>query len=165
MAKKTKSKAKPKRRKSPTQQVETQQAGGLPRCGLCGKTDNLTRTECCDNWICDDEHTYRLFSYARNSCSRNHGRYTLCSSHFNEGHPGRWQDCELCRKGVETEMYVWYGTNEYNFEKLQNPPKFKPTLCHDCGSRISLGEDGYMVSGGQYFCERCAAKHYPAHRG
>ena len=58
-------------------------------------------------------------------------------------------------------MYVWYGTNEYNFEKLQNPPKFKPTLCDDCGRRISLGEDGYMVSGEKYFCQRRTAKRHP----
>jgi hypothetical protein len=39
----------------------------VPHCGLCGKTQNLTRTDCCDQWICDDEHEYVLFSYARNS--------------------------------------------------------------------------------------------------
>jgi hypothetical protein len=60
-----------------------------PRCGLCRKTKHLTRTDCCGNWICDDEHTYVLFSYARNSCHRNHSRYTLCAYHDNEG---------LCRK-------------------------------------------------------------------
>ena len=42
----------------------------MPRCGLCGKTRNLTRTECCENWICDDEHKYVPFSYARSSCRR-----------------------------------------------------------------------------------------------
>src|SRR5262245_23658012 len=67
------------------------------RCGLCGKTSNLTHTPCCGHWICDDEHTYVLFSYARNSCHRNHDRYTLCSFHANEGHAGRWQECEKCR--------------------------------------------------------------------
>jgi hypothetical protein len=131
-----------------------------PRCGLCGSTKKLTKTECCGNWICDDEHTYRLFSYARNSCHRNHDRYTLCASHHAEGHAGRWQDCEKCRKNFETEMYVWYGTNEYNFEKLQNPPQFEPTLCRDCGRRISLGEDGYMISGGHYYCQRCSVKRH-----
>src|SRR3989338_8005647 len=55
-----------------------------PRCGLCGKTRNLTKTECCGNWICDDEHKYVIFSYARNSCYRNHRRYTLCGSHHAE---------------------------------------------------------------------------------
>ena len=31
-----------------------------PRCGLCGKNKNLTETECCGNWICDDEHKYLM---------------------------------------------------------------------------------------------------------
>ena len=97
-------------------------------CGLCGATDNLTKTECCGQWICDDEDQYQLFSYARNSCSRNHRRYTLCGHHSTEGHEGRWQDCSKCREDIETEMYVYYGTNEYNFEKLPDPPAFEPTL-------------------------------------
>jgi SWIM/SEC-C metal-binding protein len=52
-----------------------------PRCALCGSTTNLIRTECCGQWICDDEKNYELFSYARNSCHRNHRRYTLCGIH------------------------------------------------------------------------------------
>jgi hypothetical protein len=47
------------------------------RCGLCGETKKLTRTLCCVNLICDDEDKYVMFSYARNSCHRNHDRYTL----------------------------------------------------------------------------------------
>jgi len=129
-----------------------------PRCGLCGKTGKLTKTECCGQWICDDTDQYVLFSYARNSCYRNHHRYTLCSFHFNEGHAGRWQDCQECRDSFETEMYVWYGTNEYNFEKLENPPSFEPTRCSKCGAVIALGTDGYMQKGGKYFCGRCAEK-------
>jgi hypothetical protein len=128
------------------------------RCGLCGKTKNLTKTECCGNWICDDEENYVMFSYARNSCSRNHRRYTLCASHHTEGHSGDWKDCPKCRKGIETEMYVWYGTNEYNFEKLPNPPDYKPTKCSDCGKVIVLGEEGYSVQGKKYWCERCSAR-------
>jgi hypothetical protein len=99
-----------------------------------------------------------LFSYARNSCYRNHDRYTLCSFHFNEGHKGGWQDCKKCRANFETEMYVWYGTNEYNFEKLGNPPKFKPTRCADCGRVIHLGTDGYSWSEGKYYCERDSSR-------
>lgn len=98
----------------------------VARCGLCGKTKNLTKSECCGNWICDDEHTYQLFSYARNSCSRNHRRYTLCGYHFNEGHEGHWKDCEKCRDSFETEMYVYYGANEYNFEILPPPQPTNP---------------------------------------
>jgi hypothetical protein len=71
--------------------------------------------------MCDDEHTYVLFSYARNSCHRNHSRYTLCAYHYNEGHAGDWQTCRICRESFETEVYVWYGTNDYNVEKLKNP--------------------------------------------
>jgi hypothetical protein len=128
-----------------------------PRCGLCGKTGPLTKTECCGQWVCDDEDQYVPFSYARNSCHRNHRRYTLCGFHHSEGHPGDWKDCRRCRDEIaETEMYVWYGTNEYNFEKLPNPPSFEPTRCATCGKVISLGEDGCTMQGRQYFCERCA---------
>jgi hypothetical protein len=129
-----------------------------PRCGLCGKTTNLTKTDCCGNWICDDEHQYRVFSYARNSCHRNHRRLTLCGYHFVEGHEGRWQDCPECREPFETEMYVWYGTNEYNFEKLENPPAYEPTKCAECGRVIVLGEEGFSVKGGEYSCQQCTAK-------
>jgi hypothetical protein len=131
--------------------------GQRPRCGLCGKTKNLTRTECCGQWICDDEHKYVLFSYARSSCHRNHSRYTLCSFHHNEGHSGDWKACKKCRTGFETEMYVWYGTNEYNFETLENPPRFEPTKCSSCGRVIRLGTDGYSISGEKYFCLNCSA--------
>jgi hypothetical protein len=130
-----------------------------PRCGLCGSTTKpLTRTSCCGNWICDDEGDYVLFSYATNSCHRNHDRYTLCSHHYNEQHKGRWQDCKKCRENFETEMYVWYGTNEYNFEKLENPPAFEPTHCGDCGRVIHLGTDGYTLAEGKYYCEKCGNK-------
>lgn len=130
----------------------------VARCGLCGNTKNLTRTACCGNWICDDEHEYVLFSYAHNSCSRNHGRYTLCSYHFNEGHTGDWKDCKKCRKEFETEMYVYYGTNEYNFEVLPNPPAYEPTKCAECGKVIVLEDGGYSFGSGGYRCSRCTAK-------
>jgi hypothetical protein len=127
-----------------------------PRCGLCGKKRNLVRTECCGNWICDDEENYVLFSYARNSCSRNHRRFTICGGHHEEGHAGRWQDCERCRANCETEMYVYFATNEYNFEKLENPPSFEPTLCSRCNRRIVLPDGGYSIQGrGKYTCGRC----------
>lgn len=129
-----------------------------PRYGLCGKTKNLTKTECCGNWICDDEHKYVMFSYARNSCSRNHSHYTLCAYHYNEEHKGDWKDCKECRKSFETEMYVWYGTNEYNFEKLPHPPAYQPTQCSQCGVNIKLGTDGYTRWKDEYWCEKCSAK-------
>ena len=131
------------------------------KCGLCGATKNLVRTECCGNWICDDEKDYVMFSYARNSCSRNHRRFTLCGYHHNENHSGHWKDCKKCRNDIEIEMYVYYGTNEYNFEVLENPPEFEPTKCSTCGTVIHLGEDGYSVGKDGYTCEACTAKKFP----
>ena len=126
-----------------------------PRCGLCGKTKNLAKTDCCGNWICNDEQKYVLFSYARNSCSRNHRRYMLCAYHHGEGHNGKWQHCKKCRSDFEPEMVVWYGTNEYNFEVLENPPHYEPTLCDRCRVVIKLGTDGYSIGPKGTLCERC----------
>ena len=97
-----------------------------------------------------------MFSYARNSCHRNHGRYTLCAWHYHEGHEGAWQECQECLEGVETEMYVWYGTNEYNFVKLESPPEYQPTKCAKCKRGIRLAEDGYSMKGGKYYCYKCS---------
>ncbi len=106
-----------------------------PKCGLCGETENLTKTECCNEWICDDEDAYVMFSFARNSCHRNHRRQTLCACHYDNGHKGDWTECKECRNEFDTEDYVNYGTNEYNFRKLPNPPEFEPTRCAKCPSR------------------------------
>jgi len=127
----------------------------VPKCGLCGKTTNLTKTECCDHWICDDEDQYVMFSYARNSCYRNHSRYTLCGFHYNEEHSGDWKNCAECKDSFETEMYVHYGTNEYNFEKLQDIPDYEPTRCSKCNAVIRLGEDAHSMQGDKYFCALC----------
>jgi hypothetical protein len=129
---------------------------GAERCGLCGKTKKLTKTLCCGNPICDDEDQYVIFSYARNSCQRNHDRYTLCSWHFNEHHAGDWRECKKCRRDFKTELYVYFGTNEYNFVKLENPPKYKPTRCVVCRKIIKLGEDGYSIRGDDHYCMACS---------
>jgi hypothetical protein len=94
------------------------------KCGLCGKTRNLMKAECCGNWICDHEYKYVIFRYTRNSCRRNHNDYTLCARHHDKEHTGNWQKCGECQSDFETEIYIWYGTNEYNFEKLLNPPAY-----------------------------------------
>lgn len=129
-----------------------------PKCGLCGKSRKLIKTECCDNWICDDEDTYVIFSYARNSCLRNHNHYTLCAHHHNEQHTGEWQQCIECKSDFNTEIYVWYGSSEYNFEKLPNPPAYEPTKCALCENTIVLSDGGFSMLGKQYFCEECTDK-------
>ena len=136
-------------------QVDTRQTS-VNQCGLCGKRKKLTRTECCGNWICDDADQYVPFSYARNSCYRNHDNYTLCAFHHHEKHQGDWKTCQACLNSQPTELYVYHGTNEYNFEILEDPPTFEPTRCSECGSNISLVEGGYMMSGGKYLCENCS---------
>lgn len=127
------------------------------KCGLCGKHGKLTKTDCCGNWICDDEDQYQLFSYARNSCSRNHRRYTVCAVHFQEEHEGPdWRTCEEC-KGyfAKLEDYVWSATNEYNFVKLENPPAYEPTRCAKCNAIIKLAEEPHSIKGGSYYCAKC----------
>lgn len=138
--------------------VNTMKTITKPCCGLCGKAEKISKTSCCGQWICNDEENYKLFSYARNSCSRNHRRMTLCGFHSGEKHDASWQDCKQCRDMFPTEMYVWYGTNEYNFEKLKNPPHFEPTLCDGCGVRIHLGTEGYTQGPEGMFCERCTGR-------
>ena len=133
-------------------------SSAAPRCGLCGKRGNLTRTPCCGNWICDDEHKYVMFSHARNSCYRNHARYTLCGQHFSEEHEGDWKDCPECRDGQETEWYVYYGTNEYNFEKLPNPPEYDPTHCSECGRVIRMGRETITTTSDGYICQDCTLR-------
>lgn len=124
-----------------------------PACSLCGKTENLTKTSCCDNWICDDSDAYVMFSYARNSCYRNHDRYTLCAYHHHEDHPGEWQSCEKCKDDMAIENYVDYATNDYNFEKLKNPPKISITCCN-CGFKSNTVQDFAIQSSKGWYCAK-----------
>ncbi|MCP4712349.1 MAG: hypothetical protein GY869_27320 [Planctomycetes bacterium] len=148
--------------KEKTKKRKTGRRRTVAKCGLCGATDNLIKTECCDQWICDDEDQYVMFSYARNSCYRNHSRFTLCGYHHVEDHPGDWKNCPKCREDIETEMYVYFGTNEYNFEKLKNPPAYQPKKCSQCGSAIVVSEGGYSQRGDEYWCAKCTAKDFPS---
>src|SRR3989338_9588865 len=81
--------------------LKKQRQTGKVICGLCGKRGKLVTTECCDNLICDDNENYVMFSYARNSCWRNHDRYTLCAFHTHEGHKGDLQKCKKCKDGFD----------------------------------------------------------------
>jgi hypothetical protein len=59
---------------------------------------------------------------------------------------------------METEMYVYSGTNEYNFEKLVDPPHYEPTRCSKCGGAIVLSDGGYSILGVKYMCGECLAR-------
>jgi len=52
-------------------------------------------------------------------------------------------------------MYVYYGTNEYNFETLPNPPAHEPTRSAKCGKAIELAEGGYSRERDGYTCMNC----------
>ena len=149
-----------RKREAPPKAGARGRQSARPRCGLCRTATTLTTTPCCGQWICDDADRYVLFSYGRTSCYRNHDRYTLCSFHFNEGHAGTWQDCASCRESFETEIYVYYGTNAYNFEKLAHPPAYEPTRCTRCQTVIDLGEGGYSVKGDEYLCDVCTQREF-----
>lgn len=58
-------------------------------------------------------------------------------------------------------MYVHFGTNEYNFEVLENPPNYKPTKCGRCGAVIVLANGGYSQGADGYRCGKCAAAMFP----
>ncbi len=122
-------------------------------CGLCGKTDNLTKSSCCNNWICDDSHEYVLFSYETNSCYRNHDRYTLCSYHHKENHSGKWQDCKKCKNEFQLENYVDFATNDFNFEKLTNPPKVI-IKCVNCGWESNSIQDFSLQTSNGFYCDK-----------
>ena len=149
-------------RPDPSSDKRLKTTGGR-RCFICGKTKNLVKTPCCGKWICNDEDQYVLFSYGRNSCMRNHRRFTLCGQHFSDGHAGDWKTCNRCREDLshELEMYVWYGTNEYNYETLSDPPAFKPTFCAKCRKRINLPDGGYTIKGWKYYCDTCEPSSMP----
>lgn len=125
------------------------------KCGLCSASKKLTRTECCNNLICDDEDKYVLFSYEANSCNRNHRRGTICGIHHIDGHDGKWQDCQKCKDNYSVEMYVYFGMSGYNFETLANPPSYPPIHCQKCSKIIRLGFDDCDLSNEGYFCDKC----------
>ena len=128
-----------------------------PKCGLCGSTKkSLTKTACCNNWICDDQDSYVIFSYARNSCYRNHDRYTLCSTHFHEGHTGKWQNCKKCKDSFDLPNYVDMGTNEHNFEVLENPEKVTIS-CINCKFTADTVAAFAVQTSKGYYCpkEKC----------
>jgi hypothetical protein len=58
-------------------------------------------------------------------------------------------------------MYVYYGTNEYNFEKLADPPEFEPTRCHRCNRVIKLAAEEYSFGRDGYTCSRCFSFRLP----
>lgn len=133
--------------------IREEKLKGFVSSGPCGKTKNLIKTPRCDNWICDDMHEYVAFSYATNSCYRNHDRYTLCSYHYHENHPGNWQNCEKCKDAFEIENHADFGTNDFNFEKLTNPPEIL-IKCANCNFQSNSAQDFAFQTSKGWYCDK-----------
>ena len=131
-------------------------------CGLCGKQGSLKLPRCCNRPVCDDEATYQLISHARNSCARDHSKYTICHLHNLNEHSDatcHWRDCKECREFFlpDLESYVSAGTSAFNFAEdlWEDPPRFEPTLCTRCEKVVKLNCDEYSVKGGKILCWEC----------
>jgi len=139
-----------------------------PKCGICGKTTKLKKTECCGQWICNDWNPGSTLALATNSCSHNHTRLTLCGHHYAFKHPGDVNTCLLCKNAFEEELYAYLKTNEYNFNvNGKSANKKLPVLslqtnsdeaigkCTQCNKVINLVDDSYTIKGNDYFCVDC----------
>ena len=73
-------------------------------CRFCGsKSSPLVKTRCCEQWICCDTS----FSSLRGGgcCQFEHEHNSICHFHYNEGHKGKWQECEECRTFLGEEQF------------------------------------------------------------
>ncbi len=114
-------------------------------CPACRRrTTVLKRSECCGRMICGE---------GLKLCA--HERHTLCHYHHAEGHAGNWKTCTVCRESFDVERYVYYGTNKYNLEVLENPPAFEPKHCVGCGRVIVLTRDSHEEGPDGYRCAEC----------
>jgi hypothetical protein len=118
-------------------------------CGLCGKQGPVVQTECCGHFLCEPpENEYDTKLPILDNCSRNHDKYTLCGLHKeHSGENCNWRDCSKCKtKFPKVEMYVGYGTKNYNFDcENWNAPKFEVTHCAECGILIHLNTTMHIV--------------------
>jgi hypothetical protein len=64
-------------------------------CHFCGDSKvPLVKTRCCDQWICCD--TKSLSFRGGGFCQDPHERYSICHSHYIDGHKGDFKNCAAC---------------------------------------------------------------------
>lgn len=125
-------------------------------CKLCGCKDSLCKTECCGQTICNVPVDSSALTYPRETCSRAHRKYTLCSYHYHFRHAAPdWRECTQC---AENKM-TWLSHNGYNFTPLTHPPKGRmfTQRCSTCYRRIHQGFDVFSVVDGQLKCKTCCS--------
>lgn len=75
------------------------------QCAICAASDEgqLQKTPCCGALVCDRDAEYKMGSYARTSCLRNHDRYTTCASHCKNCLTADWRDCKACKEEINSD--------------------------------------------------------------
>jgi hypothetical protein len=82
-------------------------------CRFCGDhAVPLVKTPCCHQWICCDTAFVSIRGGGR--CQVEHERFSLCHSHYIDGHPGPWQTCQRCREFWTPAEYKAYAENPIN---------------------------------------------------
>lgn len=90
-------------------------------CRFCGSNGApLVKTPCCQQWICCDTKTlsFRGGGY----CQDAHERYSMCYSHFSDGHKGDFKNCQSC--------LAYWGEKEFQ-QSLQNKINY-PSYTKPC---------------------------------
>ena len=73
-------------------------------CRFCGKESlPLVKTKCCNQWICCDTEYFSI--RGGGYCQSEHEHYSACYFHYNEKHPGSWQECDECRESIGEEQF------------------------------------------------------------
>ena len=85
-------------------------------CRFCGDAEApLVKTPCCEQWICCD--TAFLSFRGGGRCQVEHERFSLCSSHYEDGHGGPWESCQKCRDFWSPRDYKIYAENPINWPR------------------------------------------------
>ncbi len=129
-------------------------------CILCNNESKLTKTECCNVWLCNGREDNASNANAgpnSNNCNANHNQFTLCAIHHNQKHKDQdWRKCEKCKESFQVQIHTWLGTNQYNHVKLEDSAKMEPTTCKCCKKVINLDADGFVQkSDGSIHCKKC----------
>jgi hypothetical protein len=79
-------------------------------CRFCGDADTpLIKTPCCNEWICCDTKFVSFRGDGR--CQYDHERFSLCYSHYSDGHKEPWKTCQVCIKFWKPDDYKEYYDN------------------------------------------------------